>query len=79
MKSVKQCSKTLLAGDAGCRVTYCRQCRVAEIEVGAVSLRLEDAAFRSLAALLADAVRGLDAIHAVQEPHGHATGYRNVH
>jgi hypothetical protein len=55
MTSKTQCSKTVLAGHNGCRVIYCHDCRVAEIEVGSVSLRLKDEAFLQLRRLIDDA------------------------
>lgn len=60
MDSKTQCSKTVLAGESGCRVVYCHDCRVAEIEVGSVSLRLKDDAFRQLRRLLDDATDRLN-------------------
>jgi hypothetical protein len=64
MNSKTQCSKTVLAGESGCRVTYCHDCRVAEIEVGSVSLRLKEDAFRLFQHLIDNAVSGLDAAQA---------------
>jgi hypothetical protein len=68
MKSVKQCNKTVLAGESGCRVTYCQDCRVAEIEVGSVSLRLTEEAFRQFRMLMADAVVHLDHLQSGLSP-----------
>ncbi|MEZ0237872.1 MAG: hypothetical protein ACAH06_07395 [Methylophilaceae bacterium] len=60
MSASKPCNKTVLAGESGCRVVYCHDCRVAELEVGSVSLRLKDDAFRNLSSLIATAVANLD-------------------
>lgn len=60
MNSNTQCSKTVLAGENGCRVIYCHDCGVAEIEVGSVSLRLKVDAFRQFRHLIDDAVNSLD-------------------
>lgn len=60
MKASNPCNKTVLAGESGCRVVYCHDCRVAELEVGSVSLRLKDDAFRNLSSLIAAAVERLD-------------------
>lgn len=72
--SAKQHSKTVLAGDAGCRVVYCAECGVAEIEVGSVSLRLKQDDFRNLRRLIDDAADSLDAA----EP-SYFTEVRHVH
>lgn len=64
MNSKTQCSKTVLAGENGCRVVYCHDCRVAEIEVGSVSLRLKEDAFRNFRQLIGDAVDTLDSVQA---------------
>lgn len=60
MSASNPCNKTVLAGESGCRVVYCHDCRVAELEVGSVSLRLRDDAFRNLSSLIAAAVEKLD-------------------
>lgn len=59
-----QCSKTVLAGENGCRVIYCHHCQVAEIEIGSVSLRLKKDAFRQLRHLMGTAVDSLDVLEA---------------
>lgn len=56
----KNHSKTVLAGETGCRVVYCADCGVAEIEVGSVSLRLKEEAFRQFRQLIDNAVDSLD-------------------
>ena len=60
MDSKTQCSKTVLAGESGCRVVYCHDCRVAELEVGSVSLRLKDETFRQFRRLIDDAADRLN-------------------
>lgn len=60
MSANNPCNKTVLAGESGCRVVYCHDCHVAELEVGSVSLRLTDDAFRNLSSLIATAVGNLD-------------------
>lgn len=60
MSANNPCNKTVLAGESGCRVVYCHDCHVAELEVGSVSLRLKDDAFRNLSSLIAAAVVNLD-------------------
>jgi hypothetical protein len=46
--SSNTCNRIVLAGAHGCRVLYCEECKVAEVEMGALSLRLEMQAFNSL-------------------------------
>lgn len=50
----------MLAGEAGCRVLYCRSCNVAELELGSVSMRLEEKAFRALVDMMQEACDELD-------------------
>jgi hypothetical protein len=59
MKSSKTCHRIVLAGEEGCRVLYCEDCKVAELEIGAMSLRLETHAFESLAVMMRQAEQRL--------------------
>ena len=59
MKSSNTCHRIVLAGEAGCRVLYCEDCKVAELEIGAMSLRLEAHAFESLAVMVRQAEQRL--------------------
>lgn len=77
MNSSKQCSKTVLAGESGCRVVYCHDCRVAEIEVGSVSLRLKEDAFRNFSGLIATAIESLDDVAKLNAAFGQEL--RHVH
>ena len=72
MNSSKQCSKTVLAGESGCKVVYCHDCRVAEIEVGSVSLRLKEDAFRNFSSLIASAIESLDEVAQLDAAFGQA-------
>jgi|GEM_PF-1520257 len=78
MSSNDKCSKTVLAGENGCRVTYCHDCRVAEIEVGSVSLRLKEDAFRNFASLIVAAADNLDGA-TLSESASLGQGIRHVH
>lgn len=60
MNASEGCKRTVIAGEAGCRVLYCRGCNVAELEIGSVSIRLEEGAFRALSAMLQEACLKLD-------------------
>lgn len=66
MQSINPCSKTVLAGEAGCRVLYCGHCRVVEIEIGALSFRLEPESLMDLAGVLGTAAASLDGRVAAQ-------------
>lgn len=59
MKSSNICHRIVLAGKEGCRVLYCEDCKVAELEIGAMSLRLEAHAFESLAVMMRQAEQRL--------------------
>jgi hypothetical protein len=64
--SSEPCKRIVLSGAEGCRVTYCEDCKVAEIEVGAVSLRLHVPAFEALSDILSEAAAKLNALHRAQ-------------
>ena len=79
MTRAKLCNRILLAGVDGCRVLYCETCGVAEIEIGAMSLRLELGAFNSLGDLLKEAKVQLAAFKAEQARQQAPAGVKNVH
>ena len=66
MKPSNNCKRVLLAGKDGCRVLFCEDCNVAEVEVGALSLRLEVHAFNTLTEMLQEAARILASFAAVK-------------
>ncbi|SNR76194.1 hypothetical protein SAMN05192560_0944 [Methylobacillus rhizosphaerae] len=79
MKTANNCKRVVLAGGEGCRVLYCEECNVAEVEVGALSLRLEAHAFNSLAEMMQEAAARL-AIHYANNSHSQFTAsVKNVH
>jgi hypothetical protein len=59
MKSSGNCDRVVLAGRHGCRVIYCEDCNVAEVEVGSLSLRLEMQAFNALGEMMQEAMQKL--------------------
>ena len=65
IKTPNVCKRILLAGAEGCRVVYCEDCKIAELELGAVSLRLEMSAVYNLQSVLELAVRKLSVLKAV--------------
>jgi len=79
MKTVNNCKRIVLAGNDGCRVWFCEDCKVAEIEVGSLSLRLEAHAFSSLAELLAEAASKIAAIDATKSLQEEFLNLRSLH
>ncbi len=66
MLNNKPCNRILLAGTVGCRVVYCEECGVAEMEIGAVSIRLELNALHDLKAVLGQASMKLSLLNAIK-------------
>jgi hypothetical protein len=77
--NARSCKRVILAGAEGCRVTYCEDCRVAEVEIGAVSLRLEMQAFSSLSQMIQEAQSRLRVLDAAGSAFQHEEGLRHVH
>lgn len=70
MKSLSSCNRVVLAGRNGCRVLYCENCNVAEIEVGSLSLRLEIQAFNTLGEMMQEAMQRLAIMSGAEKGHG---------
>jgi hypothetical protein len=79
MESSNSCHRVVLAGNAGCRVLYCEECNVAEVEVGALSLRLEMAAFHSLGEMLQEAMSSLAKIDSAKSGRNNYSHIGNMH
>lgn len=79
MKPSNSCKRVLLAGKDGCRVLFCEDCNVAEVEVGALSLRLEVHAFNTLTEMLQEAARILASFAAVKSQQNMQGLAGNVH
>jgi len=62
MKPEKSCDRILLAGNEGCRILYCESCNVAELEIGALSLRLEINAFQTLHELICESLQKISMV-----------------
>ncbi len=60
------CKRVVLAGAEGCRIIYCEGCNVAEMELGAISVRLELNAIHNLQAVLAQANVKLSVLKALR-------------
>ena len=59
MSNKESCSRVLLSKNEIGRIVFCEGCSVAELEIGAISLRIEGSALNSLKMLLADAATRL--------------------
>ena len=66
MRQDDSCKRILLAGADGCRIIYCEGCEVAEMEMGAISVRLELSAMHNLQAVLGQAVQKLSVLKAMR-------------
>ena len=66
MTNNELCTRLLLAGADGCKIIYCERCKVAELELGAVSVRLELNALHNLQAVLAQAAMKLSVLKAIK-------------
>jgi hypothetical protein len=79
MRPKNACHRIVLAGEEGCRVLYCEDCKVAELEIGAMSLRLEAHAFDTLAHMVKQAENRLEVIRAARLQNGFTARSGNVH
>jgi len=59
MSNESSCSRVLLSKNEIGRIVFCEGCSVAELEIGAISLRIEGSALNALKMLLADAATRL--------------------
>lgn len=59
------CEKLILADSLGVRLTYCPDCNVVELEIGAISLRLKPDVIQRVANIMMKASLQLDHIEAV--------------
>ena len=66
MRKVESCKRILLANAEGCCIVYCEACEVAELELGAISIRLEANALYKLQATLGQALMKLSVYKSVQ-------------
>lgn len=60
------CNRILLADNAGCRVAFCQTHQVAELEIGAMSLRLDVETFSNLNNIVQEAMQKIHTLHASQ-------------
>jgi len=73
------CKRIVLAGTEGCCVSYCEDCHVAEIEIGAVSMRLEVHAFSSLSQMLQEAQARLAGFNSARSAYGSEGAIRHAY
>lgn len=66
MRKEENCKRILLAGAEGCKVIYCEGCAVAEMELGAISVRLELNALHNLQTVLGQAAMKLSVLKAIK-------------
>ena len=66
MKKDEQCRRIRLAGADGCKIIYCEGCEVAEMELGALSVRLELSALHNLQVVLGQAAVKLSILKAIK-------------
>ena len=59
------CDKLILADSLGVRLTYCQNCNVVELEIGAISLRLNPDVIQQVANIMMKASLQLDHVEAV--------------
>ncbi len=69
MDEHSSCRKVLLAANEGCRVLYCEAHCMAEVEVGALSLRFDVEAFASLHELFDEAIKRISVINVSKSVH----------
>ncbi len=60
------CEKITLANSMGIRLTYCADCNVVELEIGAISLRLNPDVIQQVANMMMKASLQLEHIEAVK-------------
>lgn len=73
------CKRIQLAGGESCKVLFCKSCNVAELELGAMSLRLEPATLHGLAEMLQQAQAALALLTAAEPRHAARRGAGHVH
>ncbi len=80
MNNEATCTRVLLSKNEIGRIVFCEECHVAELEVGAISLRIEASALNALKMLLTDANSRLNIYKQEQAVHTkHSPVNYNVH
>jgi len=80
MNNEATCSRVLLSKNEIGRIVFCEGCSVAELEIGAISLRIEGSALNTLKMLVADAATRLTLYQQEQAVYAKQTAVNyNVH
>lgn len=66
MRKDEACKRIVLADAEGCKIVYCEGCEVAEMELGAISVRLELSALHNLQTILGQAAMKLSVLKAIK-------------
>lgn len=59
MGNARSCKRMILASAEGCRVIFCEDCKIAELEFGVLSVRIELSVIYHLQSVLDTATRKL--------------------
>lgn len=73
------CTRLLLAGADGCKIMYCERCKVAELELGAMSVRLELSVLHNLQAILGQATMKLSVLKEIKVSQDFEYGKLDLH
>jgi hypothetical protein len=79
MKDSNSCKKVQLAGGEGCRVVYCETHQVAEMEIGALSLRFDIETFANLQVLMTEAQHKIQHIQSTRAEQEQVYRQFNLH
>jgi hypothetical protein len=64
MNEAQACKRIKLAGSEGCNVIYCEACAVAEVTIGAMSVRVDLDSLYDLQAVLTESLMKLSVLKA---------------
>lgn len=73
------CEKIILAENFGVRLIYCKKCDVVELEIGAISLRLEPTHMQQIANILMKASLKLDRMVKLQGTPNKESNMQQLH
>ncbi len=73
------CDKLILAEGLGVRLIYCKNCDVIELEIGAISLRLEPKHIQQIANVMMKASLQLDRMVNVQNTSASVKNMQHLH
>jgi hypothetical protein len=73
------CDKLILAEGLGVRLIYCKNCDVVELEIGAISLRLNPNHVQQIANVMMKASLRLDRMVSVNNAHTNIENLQQLH